>query len=296
MAVERFPIEAGHIMMFARSIGDPNPIYADAEYAAATEVGDDHRAADVRAGERAVRPRLPLRPKIGQPWFGSGQGADRRRREPPGRRRAAAVAAAAARACTPSSTTRTTARCASATCSPRRRARARRGRRRASAPGKLVFSETITEYRDQNGELVVTARGVGVRTEQRRWRADDGAVKASELEVGQTFTAVVVEDLKRTQIVQYAGASGDYNPLHTDEVFATQGRRLPERVRARHADDGHDRPHGHRPRRRRAAHRASAAGSRRRCSRATTSRPPRRSRPMRRRATASRWSSCRCAR
>jgi len=32
--------------------------------------------------------------------------------------------------------------------------------------GKLVFSETITEYRDQNGELVVTARGVGVRTER----------------------------------------------------------------------------------------------------------------------------------
>ncbi len=32
--------------------------------------------------------------------------------------------------------------------------------------GKLVFSESITEYRDQNGELVVTARSVGVMTER----------------------------------------------------------------------------------------------------------------------------------
>ena len=27
MAVEKFPIEAGHVMMFARSIGDTNEIY-----------------------------------------------------------------------------------------------------------------------------------------------------------------------------------------------------------------------------------------------------------------------------
>jgi acyl dehydratase len=32
----------------------------------------------------------------------------------------------------------------------------------------------------------------------------------------------VVENLSRTQIVQYAGASGDYNPLHSDEVYTTQ--------------------------------------------------------------------------
>ncbi|MGO9876468.1 MAG: MaoC family dehydratase [Acidimicrobiia bacterium] len=48
------------------------------------------------------------------------------------------------------------------------------------------------------------------------------ALSARDLEVGQTFSAIVVKDLKRTQIVQYAGASGDYNPLHSDEVFATQ--------------------------------------------------------------------------
>jgi acyl dehydratase len=47
-------------------------------------------------------------------------------------------------------------------------------------------------------------------------------LRKRELEPGQTFTAVLVEDLKRTQLVQYAGASGDYNPLHTDEIFATQ--------------------------------------------------------------------------
>ena len=47
-------------------------------------------------------------------------------------------------------------------------------------------------------------------------------LKASQLKVGDTHTARLVEDLKRTQIVQYAGSSGDYNPLHTDEIFTTQ--------------------------------------------------------------------------
>jgi acyl dehydratase len=40
--------------------------------------------------------------------------------------------------------------------------------------------------------------------------------------VGDSREAVVVDHLTRTQIVQYAGASGDYNPLHTDEPFATE--------------------------------------------------------------------------
>ena len=47
-------------------------------------------------------------------------------------------------------------------------------------------------------------------------------LKASDLPVGHTHKARLVEDLKRTQIVQYAGASGDYNPLHTDEIFTTE--------------------------------------------------------------------------
>jgi acyl dehydratase len=40
--------------------------------------------------------------------------------------------------------------------------------------------------------------------------------------VGERRELVIVDNLTRTQIVQYAGASGDYNPLHTDEVYVTK--------------------------------------------------------------------------
>jgi acyl dehydratase len=48
------------------------------------------------------------------------------------------------------------------------------------------------------------------------------ALSASGLEVGDRHSQVVVDDLSRTQIVQYAGASGDYNPLHSDERFSRE--------------------------------------------------------------------------
>ena len=47
-------------------------------------------------------------------------------------------------------------------------------------------------------------------------------IDINNVKVGDTFEEVIVDNLTRTQIVQYAGVSGDYNPLHTDEIFATQ--------------------------------------------------------------------------
>jgi acyl dehydratase len=48
------------------------------------------------------------------------------------------------------------------------------------------------------------------------------ALYASNLKAGDTYTECLIEDLSRTQIVMYAGASGDYNPLHTDEKFTRE--------------------------------------------------------------------------
>ena len=43
-----------------------------------------------------------------------------------------------------------------------------------------------------------------------------------DLAEGQTREADLVENLTRTQIVQYAAGSGDFNPIHHDETFATK--------------------------------------------------------------------------
>ncbi len=162
MAVERFPVEASHILMFARSIGDPNRVYSDADYAAETEVGGIAAPPTFVQASAQFDEDYFLRPKIGEPWFGSGK-------EPTGIKpkssggggggggggglhaeqhyeyhrplRAGDVLTATNKA---------------------GKTWEKEGRR----AGKLVFSESIVEYHNQDGELVVTARGVGVRTER----------------------------------------------------------------------------------------------------------------------------------
>jgi acyl dehydratase len=47
-------------------------------------------------------------------------------------------------------------------------------------------------------------------------------LRAGDISKGDVQELQLVDNLTRTQIVQYAGASGDFNPLHTDEPFARE--------------------------------------------------------------------------
>ena len=162
MAVESFPVEATHILMFARSVGDPNPVYADPDYASGTEVGSIIAPPTFAQSSAQFDADYPLRPKPGQVWFGSGKeptGIKREKKE--GESSGAAAGGLHAeqhftyhRHLRPGDVLTATTRPGETWEKEGKRA------------GKLVFSETITEYRDQDGELVVTARGVGVRTER----------------------------------------------------------------------------------------------------------------------------------
>ena len=171
MAVDRFPIETGHIMMFARSIGDPNPIYSNEEYAAGTEVGGVIAPPTFVQASAQYDPDYVLRPKIGEPWFGSGREATGVRRERSGGGRGGGGGMGSGlhaeqhfeyhRNLRPGDVLSATTRPGDSW-------------ERDGRSGKLRFSETITEYRDQNGELVITARGVGVMTEGPRAQKGDG--------------------------------------------------------------------------------------------------------------------------
>jgi acyl dehydratase len=45
---------------------------------------------------------------------------------------------------------------------------------------------------------------------------------AEDVSVNDTGPELVVEDLERKDFVKYAGASGDFNPIHYDEPYAKE--------------------------------------------------------------------------
>ena len=172
MAVDKFPIQSGHIMMFARSVGDANEIYYDEEYAKTTEPGAIIAPPTFVQSSAQFDPNYFLRPKIGEEWFGSAKGPTGiTKREGSGGGGGGGGLHAEQHYVyhrTPKAGDVLTA-----TTNP-----GKYWEKEGKRGGKLAFSETVTEYRDQNGELVVTATGLGVRTERPATSADDKANKA----------------------------------------------------------------------------------------------------------------------
>jgi acyl dehydratase len=170
MAKDRFPVEASHILMFARAVSDPNPIYSDAEYAATTEVGAILAPPTFVQASAQFDPDYFLRPKIGQPWFGSGKEATGIQRRPAsgesaggagGRPSGAAAGGLHAEQHYEYHRPLVAGEVLTAETKP-----GKTWEKEGKRGGKLLFSESVTEYRNARGELVVTARGVGVRTER----------------------------------------------------------------------------------------------------------------------------------
>jgi hypothetical protein len=154
MAVERFPVEASHIMMFAWAIQDLNPAYIDAESPQAKALGGVIAPPTFASANSQFDPDNVLRPKPGEKWFGSG-------REPAGYKREGQGLLHAEQHYEYHKPL-----LAGMVLIPNR-VEGKTWEKSSKRAGTLLFSEAITEFRDQDsGELVVTMTMVTVRPEK----------------------------------------------------------------------------------------------------------------------------------
>ena len=140
MAARRFPVEAGHVLAFTRALGAADPAGGPGEATPPT----------FAIASAQFDPDYPLRPRPGAPWHGSGAGAGLVTEGASGLHaeqhfvyhRPVRVGDVLAGTSRPGQEWE------------------KQGR-----SGRLRFREQITEFRDEAGELVVTARSVSVRRE-----------------------------------------------------------------------------------------------------------------------------------
>ena len=139
-----FPVEATHIMMFARAIGDTNPVYHDAEAAKKTEAKGIVAPPTFPQAMAQFDPEYHLRPKpsgvTGKAASSGGLHAEQEY------------------------TYHRPLRPGDVLTSETKQGKV--WEKESKRAGKLIFRERIVEHRDQKGELVITARSVGVTTER----------------------------------------------------------------------------------------------------------------------------------
>ena len=146
-----FPVEATHIKMFANSLFDENPVY----HAGSKDLGGVIAPPTFPQAVAQFDPEYFLRPKPGQPWFGSAKGASGVEGK------ASSSGGLHAEQHFQYHRNLMAGDVLTVETMP-----GKTWEKESKRAGKLMFSERITEYRDQKGELVITARSVGVRTER----------------------------------------------------------------------------------------------------------------------------------
>jgi hypothetical protein len=155
-----FPIEAGQVLQFARAIGDENPVYTDESSPQARALGGVIAPPTFTMVADHFDPAYERRPRVGEPWFGSGR---ERISDAAGSQQPQAGASgfhaeqhfvyhrhpvAGERLYV-----------------TRRDGRSWEGQGRRG--GRLCFRERVSEFRDAQGHPVITARWVSVTTEHR---------------------------------------------------------------------------------------------------------------------------------
>jgi hypothetical protein len=160
MTVNRFPVEGGHVLTFARAIGDTNAAYSDHRFDETGLIGVAVPPTFVQASAQFDTD-YPLRPHPGKRWL-TAQGS------------ASDGANGCERGSAPEQNSGGTVLHAEQRYEFARPVRvgdvlsatARAGRSWEKARrngGRLEFNETVTEYRDSDDQLVVTAIAVAVR-------------------------------------------------------------------------------------------------------------------------------------
>jgi acyl dehydratase len=137
-------------MLFARAIGDDNPAYRDPESAAAAELGGLIAPPTFTQAAAQFDPDSHLRPKPTEKWHGSASG--------PGFLPVGRGGLHAEQQFTYHRTVRV---------GDVLRTEARMGQswEKRGRSGRLVFTERFTDFYDEGGALVVTARSVSVQKE-----------------------------------------------------------------------------------------------------------------------------------
>ena len=227
-----FPIEAGQVLHFARAIGDPDPVFRDPNYAALALSDAVVPPPTFLIAAHHFDPQSFLRPSPGEAVPGAG------------------VIPFAG----PVSTSdRPRGLHAEETFEFQRHPRigemltveVREGavRRKEGRDSILEFKDVFWDYRDTAETLIATACWTSVFVQARTQAASSAPPKAAanaaaptadapppdptplpnqplragELKAGDRWSARVVETLRMTHLVNYAGASGDLVALHYDE-------------------------------------------------------------------------------